>query len=219
MSNVSRSRTLSTPNSRPLFGLLSFVDPFRWVLIDMCRNSDILEQTNAEKPAKKSAFAGLASCSRNWFLTIADMRCGVMLAETSSWTNGRTLKDPVFGSGKLDWSGIDFSWWFYFQFTTRPQGRCGWLIMLVMLVNWCVYLLVILNLLLGCMVFLDGFFSLCAFVGRWVLPPWVAVSRRWAYIGPAYLFLGVFVRGWNGWNPYRVGAPSQSFLPMEWHGA
>ena len=141
-------------------------------------------------------------------------------AETSSWTNGTTLKDPVFGSGKLDWSGIGFSWWFYFQVTPglRDVAR---------LIDYVGYVGSLMCLFIDYIEFVAWlhvfsrwiFQHFYAFVGRWVLPPWVAVSTRWAYIGPAYLCLGVFVRGWNGWNPYRVGAPSQLFLPMEWHGA
>lgn len=70
-----------------------------------------------------------------------------MLAETTRWTKG-TIWDP--GLDLLrDWSDMVFHD-VLFQFT-KKQGRCGWLIdWLCWLID--VYLLVILNLLIDCMV-------------------------------------------------------------------
>lgn len=116
MSNASRSGTWNAWQSTPF----SFCPIWTFSLGPYLTCAVIRHPwTNKRRSSEKTAFAGLASCSRNWFLTIADMRCGSIVTETSSWTNGRTLKDPVFGSGKLDWSGIwVFSWWgFIFQVT------------------------------------------------------------------------------------------------------
>ena len=112
MSNASRSGTWNAWQSTPF----SFCPIWTFSLgpyLTCAVNPTSLNNQTQKNQQKKAPLQVWHHVHATGFLTIADMRCGVMLAETTKLDKrGQPLKDPVFGSGKLDWSGPwVFSWW------------------------------------------------------------------------------------------------------------